>query len=90
MKVKEYAKFCKSPLKVLSAYNGKVLCFAFDERKHLEIAEREVDCVWADITVMNSGFGDYARPIMCAYVNGYTEYEKEMARKHTPTEKGGE
>lgn len=81
MKVKEYAKHCRSPLKVLSAFNGKVLCFAFDEKKHLEIAEREISSVWAEITVTNSNFGNYAKPIMCAFVDGRIEYEKEMAKK---------
>lgn len=81
MKVKEYAKHCRSPLKVLSAYNSKVLCFAFDEKKHLEIAEREVVSVWAAITVTDSVFGNYAKPIMCAYVDGRIECEKEMAKK---------
>ncbi len=81
MKVNEYIEFCKSPLKVLSAYNGKVLCFAFDKKKHLEIAEREILDVWADITVTNSVFGNYARPIMCCYVEGHQEYLKEKENK---------
>ena len=81
MKVKEYAKLCRSTLKVLSAYNGKVLCFVFDETKHLEIAEREITSVWAEIKVTDSSFGNYAKPIMCAFVDGRIEYEKEMAKK---------
>lgn len=78
MTVNEFAKICNSPLKVLSAYNGKVLCYQFNPDKHAEIGKREIsDCVWAEMNVVKSPFGNYARPIMCCYVNGSVEYEKE-------------
>ena len=64
----------KSALRVLSSYNGKVLCYKFNPAKHLEIGKRDVRAVWADITVTNSGFGNYAQPIMCVFADGSEEY----------------
>lgn len=81
MTVLEFTKICKSPLRCISAYNGKILCHQFKAEKHTEIGEREILDVWADIQVTNSVFGNYARPILCCYVNGSKEYEKERARK---------
>lgn len=81
MTVFEFSKICKSPLRLISAYNGKILCYEFNAEKHTEIGKREIYDVWADIRVTNSGFGDYARPIMCAFVNGAAEYEKERAKE---------
>lgn len=83
--VKEYAKLCRSPLKIMSAYNGKVLCREFDEKKHAEIAEREIVSVWAEITVSNGTFGNFAKPIMCAYVNGEVEYHVEIEKNKVVT-----
>lgn len=68
---------CRGKLRVKSAYNGKILCYAYDPNKHTEIGKRELCCIWADITVANSGFGDYALPILCCYANGAEEYAKE-------------
>ena len=34
---------------VKSGYNGKVLCYAFNPKKHKELAKREVLSMWADI-----------------------------------------
>ena len=71
---------CKSTLRVKSAYNDKVLCYDYKPDKHTEIGKRELNCVWADITVTNSGFGDYARPIMVCYADGAEEYRKEREK----------
>lgn len=81
MTVLEFSKICKSPLRCISAYNGKILCYEFNAKKHTEIGEREICDVWADIQVTDSSFGNYARPIMCVFVNGMAEYEKERAKK---------
>lgn len=83
MTVEDFYKTCdvKSRLRVLSGYNGKILCYAYDTTKHAEIGKREISCVWAEITVTKSCFGDYASPIMCCYVDGAEEYRK--ARKKT-------
>ena len=78
-----YEFYCKSELKVMSAFNGKVLCHKFNPKKHSGIADREVHTVWAEIkSSPNYSFGNYAKPIICVYVDGRTEYEETL-------EKGG-
>ena len=87
MTVNEFFKYyCKSDLKVMSGYNGKILCKRFNPKRHIEIGEREVAAVWAEIEVTKpSGYRQSATPIICAYVHGYIEYEKDRLAK-----KGGE
>lgn len=68
---------CASVLKVLSAYNGKVLCRSFDPKKHTEIGKRELRSFWADMEVSRSGFSVYSHPIICCHADGRPEYEKE-------------
>lgn len=79
MTVNEFSKLCKSTLRVMSAYNGKILCYNYttNSEKHAEIGKREVLDIWSDIIVTDSGFGHYATPILCAYVDGKPEYNKE-------------
>lgn len=78
MTVAELFEKCKvqSTLKVMSAFNGKVLCRNFNPERHREIGERRVSAVWADIEVRESGFGHYANPIMCVYADGLKEMEE--------------
>ena len=80
MTVQEFYKVCecKSKLRVLSSYNNKILCYDFYPKKHTEIGKRELSCFWADIQVTNSGFGNYAQPYICCYVDGAEEYRKEQ------------
>ena len=73
MKVKELKKDCKSVIKVLSGFNGKVLCHSFDKGNHKEIAEREVTAIWGELLITDSGFGNYAKAIICVYVDGEKE-----------------
>ena len=80
MTVAEFAKGCRSRLRCISAYNGKILCYEYNAEKHTEIGERKILSVWADILVTDSGFGNYAVPILCAYVDGAKEYAKEKAK----------
>lgn len=80
MTVCELSKLSRSPLKCLSGYNGKVLCFEFKEDKHKEIGEREVLSVWADIRVSEHGYGHWALPHLCCYVDGHKECEEKMAK----------
>ena len=82
MTVSEFHKhYCHSELKVLSAFNGKVLCHNFNPKKHESIADREVSSVWAEIKVSaNLSFSNYAKPIICVYVDGRKEYEEEKAK----------
>ena len=46
MTVKEFSEICHSPIKVMSAFNGKVLCYRYKPEKHTEIADREINSVW--------------------------------------------
>ena len=68
---------CTSTIKVLSAYNGKVLCKCFDPKKHTEIGKRELRTFWADMEVSRMGYSVYAHPIICCHADGRPEYEKE-------------
>ncbi len=72
---------CKSKLRVKSAYNDKILCYAYDPNKHTEIGKRELSCFWSEIQVVNGIFGDYAMPYICCYVDGAEEYRKEHERR---------
>lgn len=70
----------RSPMKILSAYSGKVLCYNFnpEKEKHQALGERRILDIWAEIRVsQNAGFGNFANVILCAYVDGAPEYEKE-------------
>ena len=83
MTVQEFYDSCKcrSKLRVISAYNGKILCYSYDPKKHTEIGERELLDIWADMQVTDSGFGNYALPVLCCFASGTKEYEKDVARK---------
>lgn len=71
----------RSKLKVVSGYNSKVLCQNFNPERHVKLGSREVIGLWADISVINVGFGSYAQPIMYACVDGAEECEKEQRKK---------
>lgn len=58
---------CRSTLKVLSARTGKVMAHRFDPQKHEEIGKKQICAIWAELSVTDSGFGNYCRPIMCCY-----------------------
>ena len=76
-----YEEYCRSSLKIKSAYNGKVLCKDFNPEKHIEVGKREITTVWAEIeTSKPRGFGNISRPIMCAFVDGAIEYNKEHVK----------
>lgn len=81
MKVKELKKDCKSEIKVLSGFNGKMLCKSFDIDKHKEIAEREVTAIWSEILLTNSGYDNYAYSIICVYVEGEKEARAYFDKK---------
>ena len=81
MTVYELSKLNRSPLKCLSGFNGKVLCFEFKADKHKEIGEREVLSVWADIRVSEQTYGHWALPHLACFVDGKKEYDEAFARK---------
>lgn len=82
MTVAELAKIVRTSIKVMSAYNGKVLCHRFDPEKHKEIGERKTDCVWADLVIVESCFGRQAKAIVCCYADGRKEWEQERKVNH--------
>lgn len=81
MKVIDLFEICDdtyADLKVLSAFNGKVLCHKFKPEKHIEIADRNVKSLWADLITYNSGCDYHKRvkPILCVFVDGKKEYDE--------------
>lgn len=75
MTVREFSDLCHSKIKVMSAYNGKILCKTFNSEKHTEIGEREVISIWCEIEATKpSGYYNIALPVMCVYANGAKEY----------------
>ena len=73
MTVAELAKVANTSMKVMSGYNGKVLCHRFDPGNHKEIGEREVRSVWADLRILDGVFGKQVTPMLCVYVDGSPE-----------------
>ena len=72
--VGDFAKICKTDIKVMSGFNGKVLCKRFDPKKHTEIASREIVSVWSEIEASKSmGYRNFAHANMCVFVNGARE-----------------
>lgn len=77
MTVNELSQMVQSTLEIQSGYNRKILCRAFNAKKHHEIAERVVTAIWSEIRVKNgSGYNSFARPVICAFVSGHEEYLK--------------
>lgn len=77
MTVAELSKIAHTSLKVMSAYNGKVLCHRFDPNNHKEIGEREVKSVFADLRILDGVFGKQCTPLLCVYADGAPEAFKE-------------
>ena len=70
-------------LTVKSGYNGKVLCYAFNPKKHEELAKREVLSMWADIKKTSNEPGAWAQPVICCFIDGAIEREKEAVDGET-------
>ena len=82
MTLEKLALFTRSPIKVMSGFNDKVLAKRYDSERHSHIANREVVSIWSEVALSNSGgFSQYIHPIICVHVNGHEEYVKEMARR---------
>lgn len=72
--VGDFAKICQTDIKVMSGFNGKVLCKRFNPKKHTEIAEREIISVWSEIRANKPmGYRNAAFAEICVYVNGKKE-----------------
>lgn len=81
MTVAELAKVAQGAMKVMSAYNGKVLCHRFNSERHKEIGEREVSSVWPDLQITQGAFEKCCSPILCVYADGAKECQ-EAFMKH--------
>ena len=72
--VGDFAKICQTDIKVMSGFNGKVLCKQFNPKKHTEIASREIVSVWSEIEASKSmGYRNFAHGNICVFVNGAKE-----------------
>lgn len=70
MTVKEFAEGSRNTkIKLLSARNGKVLCYRFCWDKNSSLEDREVLSFWAEFEVTKSTYGSNAKAIICAYVS---------------------
>ena len=77
MTVKEFSEICHGPIRVMSAFNGKVLCYRYKPKKHTELAERQIVSVWCEIQATKpSGYNNIATATMCVYVHGDKECKK--------------
>lgn len=77
-----YTYSCTFDIKVLSSYNGKLLCKNYNPKKHSHLNSREVRSMWPDLVVVKGVLGSsIAKPILCLYVDGREEYEEEQKNK---------
>lgn len=72
-----------SEIKVLSGFNGKVLCHNYQNKPNqVDVGEREVGTIWPDFKVDSSlGYGRAIRPILKVFVDGKEECESEILKK---------
>lgn len=75
MTLAEFASLCTTPVCVKSGFNGKILCFKFNPKKHTTLGEREVLSAWADIQV-SSHWQGHAQSVIMVYINGKPEREE--------------
>lgn len=74
----DFAGLMNCPIEVRSGYNGKLLCKEFNPKKHSALAEREVVSAWAEVRASKRlGYSNSARAIVCVFLHGGNEYEKE-------------
>lgn len=80
MTLQELYSFCsyayRNAICARSAYNGKILCKTLSPAKHAKIAQREVKSIWAEIRPLGSA--QSAQAILCCYVDGREECEKDL------------
>lgn len=64
-------------IRVVSGYDGRVLCYKFNPDKHPEIASRDIVRVYAGIDSNGSSVNFIsAKAYICAVVDGSIEFEK--------------
>ena len=71
--VGDFAKICRTDIKVLSGFNGEVLCERFNPRTHTEISGREIISIWSEIRAKPMGYSNAAFAEICVYVDGALE-----------------
>lgn len=78
--------YARSEIMVMSAFDGKVLCKAFDPKKHNKYANREIISIWADVRLSSGiSYGNWVKPIICVYVDGKEEADKYFAKRKEQT-----
>ena len=77
MTLQELYEVNKGELKVMSGFNGKILCYNYLPNKHGDLGKRQVLSVWPEVKVIKSTLGDYAKAIMSVFVDGAEEAKKE-------------
>ena len=80
MNLGQFSEITHGEIKVLSGYNGKVLCKRFDIKKHEELSAREVLDVWSDLKIAPALREGHVYSIICVYVDGTREWEKEKSK----------
>ena len=70
-----------SPIKVMSAYNSKVLAYKFNVEKHIDVGKREIRSIWAEVEIKESGFSQSIKPIICVFVDGQIEVDEEVEKR---------
>lgn len=79
MTLEEFNTLCHGEIQVISGFNGTILCRNFKNTKHKELGNREVLNVWTEIrTTKDTCFGNWAKPIICVYVDGAEECRKAL------------
>ena len=72
--VGDFAKICRTDIKVMSGFNGEVLCERFNPRTHTEISGREIISIWSEIRASKPiGYSNAAFAEICVYVDGELE-----------------
>lgn len=79
MTLAEFASVCQTTVCAKSAFNGKILCWAFNPQKHVDLGKREVVSAWSEFKVENTGFSSFARSTIMVFVDGTLECEKAFA-----------
>ena len=70
-------------IQVESAYNGKILCKAYNPKKHDEISARVVCSISPCFSLSKNK--DFARAYLRVFVNGFIEWEQERIKKESET-----
>lgn len=69
IKLKDFAHYCKTPIKVKGSRTGKIMCKHFDPKKHINLGEKTIISFWSEIeTTKSLGFRNVAMATMFVFV----------------------